>query len=127
MSRHYALVVEFDVPDDLQADTTLSTLVDLIHANSPISAQNVTAYSDVSAELIGQAARGGLIAGLAERLHLEPGDYVVVTINTEQADDDDDLQRWTDVAKEAFPDHKVVMVWEGTTITSQAPDAEVSS
>jgi hypothetical protein len=101
--HHFALVVTWTLPDD------------------------VTAYSGVSAEVIAQAASVGQVVDQAERLHLEPGDRVVITIKPDQVDSDDDLQRWTDIAREAFPGREIVVAWEGTTFTGQPADGEVSA
>lgn len=117
--QHFALVVEWTVPDDADHHAALLAMVAKIHADSPAPAENVTAYVGVSAELIGHAARTGQVVDQSERLHLETGDHVVVTIKPDQADTAEDLQRWADLAREAFPDHEIVVAWEGTTVAAQ--------
>ena len=128
MSHHHVvLVVEFDVPADDTADAAFDAMLAKIRAEAPRPATNVTAHLGVPAEVIGQAAAAGQVVAQSERLHLEPGDHVVVTIKPDQADTEEDLQRWSDVAREAFPGHEVVVAWEGTTVTAQTLGAGESA
>lgn len=123
--NHFALVVTWTLPDDADqsaADAALLGIRDRIHANAPAPAENVTAYVGVSAELIDQAARAGHLINHAERLQLQPGDTVLITLPGEEGDyDTDDL---SGTASAIFPDHHVAFVWEGTTVTTQPSNQE---
>ena len=122
MTKHFALVVEWQLPDDADHETTLLAMVNLIRANSPRIADNVTAYVDVSAELIAEAARTGAIVSQATRLQLAPGDVVTIRPRTDfgplSMQELDDYRR---LAKIAFPDHQVVVLEGDATIEAGPP------
>jgi len=122
VTKHFALVVEWQLPDDADHETTLLAMVNLIRANSPRIADNVTAYVDVSAELIAEAARTGAIVSQATRLQLAPGDVVTIRPRTDfgplSMQELDDYRR---LAKIAFPDHQVVVLEGDATIEAGPP------
>jgi hypothetical protein len=120
---HFALVATWTLPDDADqaaADAALQTIVNRIHAASAAPAESVAAYVGVSAKLIGQAARAGQLTSQADRLQLQPGDTVVITLPGEETDYDADDMRKT--ASVIFPDHHVVFIWDGSTVTVQPGD-----
>jgi hypothetical protein len=132
MTNHFALVVEWQLPDDAEphAEDTLHAVLDQIRPtldkiriDVPTVIDRVTAYVDVSAELIGEAARTGQVVSQAARLHLETGDRVIVTARPDQVDD---LPDFAEQARGAFPDHKVIMVWGDTTVRTE-PAGEAAS
>lgn len=132
MTQHFALVVEWWTPDDAdqpQAAAALQAVLDKIrpalndlHADVPNLLDRVTAYTDVSADLIAEAASTGAIADQATRLQLAPGD--VVTIRPQSGLRDytaQEFHEYCKLAKAAFPDHRVVVLEGDATIETGPP------
>lgn len=127
MTKHFALVVEWETPDDVDHNAALRTMVDKIHADSPAPADRVTAYVDVSAELIAEAARTGQVMSQAERLQLAPGDVVTIRPATDLRDyTAQEFDEYCKLAKAAFPDHRVVVL-EGDATIEAGPTEEASA
>lgn len=125
--KHWALVVEWQTPDDADHETTLLAMVNLIHANSPRAADNVTAYAGVSAELIAEAASTGAIVSQAARLQLAPGDVVTIRPRSDIGGySPEDFEAYAGLAKVAFPDHQVVVL-EGDATIEAGPAGEAAS
>lgn len=130
MTRHFALVVEWQLPDDADhttADATLRALLDKIHTDSPAQAERVTAYLGVTAELIAEAASTGAIVEQATRLQLAPGDVVTIRPAPDLRDyTAQEFHEYCKLAKAAFPDHQVVVLEGGATIEA-GPAGEAAS
>lgn len=127
MSTHFALVVEWQLPDDADhtaADAALRDIVDKIHAGSPAPTDRVTAYLGVSAELIAEAARTGAIVNQAERLQLAPGDVVTIRLPDPDRWSENEIAEQAKAAKQAFPDHEVVFLGRGATVEAKPADED---
>lgn len=57
VTKHWALVVEWQTPDDADHDAAMRAIVDKFHQANELPAERVTAYAGVSAELIAEAVR----------------------------------------------------------------------
>lgn len=115
--KHFALVVAYEVPDDADTATleaALRTMAAKIHELTPEPPANVTAYADVSAELIAQAARAGALLGQAERLQLQPDDAIKITLGPDHGEDQ--LAETLQLVPALFPEHRVVVLSHGATL-----------
>lgn len=118
---HFALLVEWHLPDDAgfaTTDAALRAIADKIHAGSPAPTERITAYVGVPADVLTDAATAGQLVSQAQRLQLQPGDVVTITLPAGTTHD----PALVDVAKATFPGHKVVFARVGTTVQA-GPEA----
>ncbi|WP_372672993.1 hypothetical protein [Amycolatopsis kentuckyensis] len=115
-TTNYAVLVEYELPDDVPFDTAAAELMATLRESSPRPPVLVTTTAGPDAQRLMEARAGGVVASLAEQLHLSPGDVVVVTVPPERAPDD--YRAIADAASVAFPDHQVVFVWAGMDVSA---------
>ncbi|MGW4525163.1 hypothetical protein [Amycolatopsis sp. NPDC004378] len=115
--KHWALVIEWQTPDDADHHAAMTSIVDKFHQANELPAERVTAYAGVSAELIAQAAETGAIVEQASRLQLAPGDVVTIRPAPDLRDyTAQEFHEYCQVAKAAFPGHQVVVLERDATI-----------
>ncbi|GAB3156372.1 hypothetical protein GCM10027258_62710 [Amycolatopsis stemonae] len=124
MTKRFALVIDYELPDDVAPATfaaALEAMVAKIHETTPEPPANVTAYVNVSAELIAEAACAGVLLGQAERLQLQPDDVVKVTLGPEHGDEQH--AEVLELLPQLFPEHRVVVLAHGATLEAASGDA----
>lgn len=120
MTRTFTLVVEYQLPDDTDLDAAMRSLLEAIHDLSPSAPGNVTAYADVSAELVASAAHAGALLPQTERLQLQPDDVVKITLGPDHGDEQYD--EVIKIVPQLFPDHRVVVLSHGAAIEAAPAD-----